>query len=205
MVPSVTSNKPRASAATATGHTDVTDMSQYMQTRSGKFVATGHADDVDVPQQSEKANKSFRMTTFSHVITVLVKNKKWQVQIPEKLHGSKRVYIQFFKRYGTSQDFGTFILKSLQDVGNLCTNVKQARIWCANDAVRMRWRDHVQEEWSRSREQKPEENIDLEQIVTDTLAYNGYNDVDDSIVRIPDYADKPKILKTQKHDAIRVS
>ena len=50
--------------------------------------------------------------------------------------------------------------------------------------------------------QKSEENIDLEQIVTGTLAYNGFNDA--IIVRIPDYADTPQEWKSQKLHAIRV-
>jgi len=206
--------KARASAANVTGHADDTDMSQYVQTCSGKFVATGvatgHADDVDVvPQQSKKANKCFSMTTFNNfVITVLVKNKKWQIYIPKKLHGDKRAYIQFSAQpiYGTLQNFGEFIFKSLQVVVNCWTDLKQARMWCADDTSKNAWKNHVQSDWLRNmrsrRKQKSEQNIDLEQMVTGTLAYNGFNDA--TIIRIPDYADTPKEFKTMKFHAIRV-
>ena len=202
--------KPRASAATATGLTDDTDMSECMQTCSSKFVATGvatgHADDAEVPQQSKKASKSFRMPTFDYNMTVLVKNSKWQVQIPEKLHGAKRVYIQFSAQAGTSREFGAFIFKRLQDVGNLWTDVKQAQMWCTNVEGRLAWKDHVQDDWLKSMVQKPEGNIDLEQILTGRLAYNACKGTKNgSVVRIPDYADNPEKWKTQKHHAIRVN
>ena len=100
---------------------------------------------------------------------------------------------------GTLPTFGAFIFKGLEAVVNRWTDVKQAQMWCADDNGRNKWKNEVQEDWKKTRsysKQKSEELIDLEQIATGALAYNGFSD--DLTFRIPDYNDTPQELKGKK-------
>ena len=132
------------------------------------------------------------------------------MSIPETLHGSKRVYIQFSAKSAcaTLPAFGAFIFERLKPVVDRWDNLKQVQEWCGDRNTRTAWKNKVQNAWfariRSAKERKPREVIDLTQLPNAALTYNGRDFGDCVLYPIPQYWDTPPELCADKHSAIRV-